>query len=218
MRASESTWLETVRHDPDVRLMLAVQRGDAAAFEQLVERYQARLLLLFEHLIGSRHLAEDLTQEVFLRIYRARQQYTPQAKFSTWLFTIANRVALNARRGQGRRRETLLVPAASGEQPAASLSQLAVAKSALLPTRQLDKAELRAVVRASLEVLNERQRLAVLLNKFEGLSYPEIATAMQLSVPAVKSLLNRARVQLREVLEPYLDAAGTSTATPVVEE
>src|SRR5262249_4832755 len=91
--------------DPDVRLMLQVRDDDAAAFEELVLRYQARLLTVLEHLCGRRDLAEDLAQDVFLRVYRSRKRYQPGAKFSTWLFTIANNVASNARRSMSRRKE-----------------------------------------------------------------------------------------------------------------
>ncbi len=212
MAISESSAQLEPRHDPDARLMLAVREGDALAFEQLVGRYQARLLRLLEHLLGSKELAEDVTQEVFLRVYRARHSYSPEAKFSTWLFTIANNAALNARRSQSRRREVRWGGGAAGASGELPLAELALARSALMPTRQLDRSEMREVVRASLSALNERQRLAVLLNKFEGLSYVEIGEAMQLSVPAVKSLLNRARVQLREVLEPYLERGQSPAA------
>ena len=84
--------------DPDVRLMLQVQNDNAAAFEELVSRYQSRLVGVMEHLVPKRELAEDLAQEVFMRVFRARKNYVPGAKFSTWLFTIANNVASNAKR------------------------------------------------------------------------------------------------------------------------
>ncbi len=200
----DSTIVRRSLDDPDVRLMLAVRNGDGSAFEQLVVRYQHRLLAVIGHLTGSRDQAEDLAQEVFLRVFRARHTYTPDAKFTTWLFTIANRVVLNARRARSRRREVTLAPSNSDTGSQQPLANLALAASGLAPARQLDKMELREVVRAALEMLNERQRLAVLLNKFEGLPYAEIAQVMELSPEAVKSLLSRARVQLRLALEPYL--------------
>ena len=100
--------------DPDVRLMLEVRDGNAAAFEELVSRYQGRLLTVLRHLVGGREQAEDLTQEVFLRVYRARQSYQPGAKFSTWLFTIANHVAANALRSRSRCHEVTIQPRDSG--------------------------------------------------------------------------------------------------------
>lgn len=185
--------------------MLQVRDGDAAAFEELMLRYQNRLLTVLEHLIGDRDDAEDLAQEVFLRVYRARKSYTATSKFATWLFTIANHMASNARRSMSRRREINLEGRASGPLGANPLDRLAMAASGLMPARQLDKAEMRDIIRLSLETLNDRQRMAVLLNKFEDMSYADIAEAMQLSPQAVKSLLSRARVSLREVLEPYFE-------------
>ncbi len=88
--------------DPDVRLMVQVRSDVAGAFETLVERYQNRLVGILFHLVGNREEAEDLCQEVFLRIYKARKGYRPRAKFSTWLFTIANNLALNHLRSKGR--------------------------------------------------------------------------------------------------------------------
>jgi RNA polymerase sigma-70 factor (ECF subfamily) len=204
LAVSESSVERYTLHDPDVRLMLEVRNDNAAAFEELMLRYQNRLVTVLEHLVGDRQQAEDLAQDVFLRVYRARKRYVPGAKFSTWLFTIANNVASNALRSRSRRREINLEARESGPLGAQPLENMIQATSGLMPTRQLDKAEMRDVVRASLTVLNERQRMAVLLNKFEDMSYADIAETMQLSPQAVKSLLSRARVALREALEPYL--------------
>lgn len=161
--------------------MLKVRDGDAGAFEELVIRYQNRLLAVLEHLVGKRDLAEDLTQEVFLRVYRARERYTPGAKFSTWLFTIANNVASNARRTLARRREVHVESSRSGSLSADPLAQMALAASGQMPNRQLDHAETRGIVRAAVANLNERQRMAVLLSKFEDMSYADIAEVMKLS-------------------------------------
>ena len=160
--------------DPDVRLMLEVRDDSAAAFEELVLRYQSRLLRVLERLVGDRELAEDLAQEVFLRMYRSRKQYVAGAKFATWLFTIANNAASNALRNRSRRREINLrgADSGSGTRP---MDKLAQAASGLMPARQLDKAEIRQVVQSAMESLSERQRLAVLLNKFEGMSYADVA-------------------------------------------
>ena len=183
--------------------MLEVRDGIATAFEELVVRYQARLVRVLEHLVGRRELAEDLAQEVFLRVYRSRQQYVPGAKFATWLFTIANNVASNALRDRSRRPEVTLAGSESGPLGVRPLDRLVQASSSAMPTRQIDKAELRDVVRMAMESLSDRQRLAVLLNKFEGMSYVDIANTMELSPQAVKSLLSRARENLRQMLEPY---------------
>jgi len=183
--------------------MLEVRDGSAAAFEELVVRYQARLVRVLGHLVGRRELAEDLAQEVFLRVYRSRQQYVPGAKFATWLFTIANNVGSNALRDRARRPEVTLTGSESGSSGVRSMDELVQATSGAMPARQIDKAELREVVRLAMDSLSQRQRLAVLLNKFEGMSYTDIANTMELSPQAIKSLLSRARENLRRILEPY---------------
>lgn len=185
--------------------MLRVRDGDAAAFDELMVRYQNRLVTVLEHLVGRRDQAEDLAQEVFLRVYRARKRYVVGAKFSTWLYTIANHVAANALRSMSRRPEVNLQANESGALGANPLERLAEAASGQMPTRQADHAELCDVVRLALAGLNERQRMAVLLSKFEDMNYADIAAAMEMSPQAVKSLLSRARVNLRELLEPYLE-------------
>jgi len=190
--------------DPDVRLMLQVRDDNAAAFEELVLRYQARLITVLQNLVRDRDRAEELAQDVFLRVYRARKSYLPDAKFSTWLFMIAHNVGSNAIRTLSRRHEVNATAAQGSGADGQPLAHLATAPSGLMPTRQLDKAELTEVVRAAVDSLNERQRMAILLAKFEHMSYADIAATMGLSIKAVKSLLSRARENLREILEPYL--------------
>ena len=190
--------------DPDIRLMLQVRDDVQGAFETLVERYQHRLLGVLAHLVGNTEEAEDLTQEVFLRIYRARKGYKPRARFATWLFTIANNLALNHLRGKGRNPTVHLDGGDnSSSQPALPARGLALSREGT-PSAQMRQVELSDVVRDALAVLGEDQRLAVLLNKFEEMSYAEIADVMGRSEAAIKSLLARARNHLREQLEPYL--------------
>ena len=190
--------------DPDVRLMMRAKEGDEAAFEELVANYQNRLIGIFHHMLRDREAAEDLAQDVFLRVYRARDGYQPTAKFSTWLFRIANNLASNTRRSKGRRKEVPFAVRESGPLGIRPEEQLAVEKSALMPTRQLHKSEMRVVVRDALETLGERQKMALLLHKFEDMSYADIGEAMELSTAAVKSLLSRARESLRSKLEAYV--------------
>lgn len=192
-------------HDPDVRLMLQFRDGNGAAFEELVLRYQNRLLTVLEHLVGNREQAEDLTQDVFLRVYKARERYEPGAKFSTWLFTIANNVASNALRSRSRRREVGVPEGNGSDSSPLALDQLAKAASGFMPTRALDKAEQAEMVRHAVAALSNRQRMALVLAKFEGMSYQDIAETMDLSVQAIKSLLSRARVNLKEILTPYVE-------------
>jgi RNA polymerase sigma-70 factor (ECF subfamily) len=196
--------------DPYAELMLRVREGDAAAFERLVEAWQDRLVTLFLHHTGDHATAEDLAQEVFLRVYRARVSYRPTAKFTTWIHTIANNVASDLRQRAYRRKERGVPVSVSASSSAIGLDHLAIAASGLLPARVADRVELQAVVQQALAGLNERQRMAVLLAKFEQCSYDEIAAAMGLSVPAVKSLLFRARDQLRAAIEPYIAGQGGS--------
>lgn len=203
-----------VLRDPDVRLMLRAKNGDETAFTQLVTTYQDRLVGVLTHLLQNQEAAEDLAQEVFLRIYRARHGYEPTAKFSTWLFRIANNLASNMRRDRGRRRETTLNVSDSGPLGARPQEQLLADKSGLMPTRQADRTEMCAVVQTALASLNEKQRLAVLLNKFEEMSYIDIAATLEMTPAAVKSLLSRARDNLREILEPYVKQGVLGSITP----
>jgi RNA polymerase sigma-70 factor (ECF subfamily) len=195
--------------DPSTELMLRVRDGDAAAFERLMELWQDRLVRLFMHHTGDHATAEDLAQEVFLRVYRSRVSYKPTAKFTTWIHTIANHVASDLKQRSYRRREYGVPASASASSSTIGLDQMAVAASGLMPARVADRSELRAVVQEAIASLGERQRMAVLLAKFEHCSYEEIAAAMELSVPAVKSLLFRARDQLREAIAPYLQGDAT---------
>lgn len=198
--------------DPDVRLMLAVREDDAAAFEELLLRYQSRVQSVLRHLLGDADLADDLTQETFFRIYRARKSYEPGVKLAPWLFTIMNNVAFNALRNKSRRPEVQFggVHSANSQDGESSQDhnfpeQNIPAGSSFLPARSLDRLEMREVVRLAVESLNENQRMAVLLHKFEGMSYQEISDAMKLSLPAVKSLLSRARTNLKEIITPYIE-------------
>lgn len=192
----------TYMQDPDTRLMMRVKRGDETAFPVLVRNYQSRLVNILFHLVGDQQTAEDLTQEVFLRVYRARLSYEPTARFSTWLFHITHNVANNSRRSKHRRKEVTLPPQDTGPNPAQS--QLLAEKSALMPARVIDKKEMCRIVQSAIDSLNDRQRMALLLHKFEQMSYQDIAETMELTPTAVKSLLARARECLREKLLPFV--------------
>ena len=204
MLGSSSVQLISLK-DPDVRLMLQVREDDATAFEELMLRYQGRVLSVLRHVVGNQDLAEDLTQDVFLRVFRARKTYTPGSKFSTWLFTIANNVALNAIRRQKRKPEYQFTSVGASTSSMPTIDNTVPENSALMPTRQIDHQEMRETVRLAIETLSENQRMAILLNKFEGMNYTDIAQVMKLTPQAVKSLLCRARVNLRTVLEPYIE-------------
>jgi RNA polymerase sigma-70 factor (ECF subfamily) len=189
--------------DPEVRLMLRVRADEPGAFEELVKLFQHRLIAVLRHLCGNAEEAEDLAQEVFLRVYRSRKEYHPQAKFSTWLFTIANNLALNSHRRKQRKPLLQLDVHDSGPLGPRPVENLLYDR-APGPEHRLDHQELAALVERALDQLNPRQRMAVVLNKFEDLGYQEISEILGISAKAVKSLLSRARAELREHLRPYV--------------
>ena len=191
--------------DEDAALMLSVRRGDERAFEELVRRHQDRVVSLAYRYLGSAADAEDLAQEVFLRVHRARESYEPAARFSTWLHRITVNASLNFLRGRKARK------AFSAEMPAGDDDDGApdpADPDQEAPSAAADRDELARVLRAIVDALPERQRMAILLNKYEGMSYEEVAAAMDLSLMAVKSLLTRARVAIRDKLEPYLETGA----------
>ena len=191
----------------DVQLMLALKERDALAFEELMARNQSKVASILYHFLGSSDLAEDLTQEVFTHLYRAAASYEPTARFSTWLFRIVHNIALNALRTKRRHPEKSFSDARetdrSGEYP--TFEESILEKSGLIPTRLAEKRELQKIVQDAVNALPLRQREAILLHRFQGKSYQEIAEVMNLSVSAVKSLLCRARLSLRERLAPYFE-------------
>jgi len=200
--------------DPDVRLMLRAKDGDEDAFAELVISYQRRLVAVLTQLVGNAATAEDVAQEVFLRIHQARRSYEPTARFSTWLFRIANNLALNRLRDEGRRKEFVMNGDDASPFGPRPVERLVSDKSGLLPTRQYDKSEMQSVVKSALETLNEHQRTAVVLHKYEEMSYSQIADALDMSPAAVKSLLSRARDNLREKLEPYVHRGVLGSIQP----
>lgn len=189
--------------DPDVALMLEVRDGSPEAFGRLMERHQPRLLGVLVNWSGDRQEAEDLTQEVFLRVYQTREKYRAKARFNTWLYTIASNLLRNHRRDSRHRRVAALPSSESG--PLGPVRSLGNEKlSANGPTDRAHREEVAQAVRQAVGELQERQRLAVLLNKFEDMSYQQISEVMNLSEKAVKSLLARARANLRDALGPIL--------------
>ncbi len=217
MAATGETSTQLALRDPDIRLMLRVRDDQTGAFEKLVELYQHRLVAVMNHLVGNAAEAEDLAQEVFLRVYRSRKKYRPRSKFSTWLFTIANNLALNALRSRQRKPVVPLPTQESGPLGPRPAEQI-VRDRGSGPMQRMQRQELAAVVREALEGLNERQRMAVVLNKFEDMNYAEIAGVMNLTPKAVKSLLSRARMNLRAALSGYIYMDGEPAAEDAEEE
>ncbi len=195
---------EAVRSDdPDASLMLRCAKGDDGAFADLVRRYQDRVLGLAYRYLGDRALAEDLAQEAFLRVYRARERYEPRAKFSTWLYRIVANLCLNEIRWQKGRPALRL---AVSTETSSSVNVEPADEEEATPPERMETEELAMRIREIVAELPENQRVAILLNKYEGLSYEEVAGAMETTVTAVKSLLTRARVKIKERLLPYLSA------------
>lgn len=197
--------------DADAELMLSFQRGDEEAFAALVRSFQGRVVSLAYRYLGSAADAEDLAQEVFLRVYRAKESYERSAKFSTWIYRITANASLNFIRGRKTRRKVSgAMPAGDGDDDAADFED----ENAESPGEQMEKDELARVLRRIVDDLPERQRMAIVLNKYEGLSYEDVAAAMEMSVMAVKSLLTRARVNIKEKLEPYMTGGESETVSP----
>lgn len=187
--------------ETDQELMLRLKAGEDEALDELVARYRDPVVHLLFRMVHEQALAEELAQEVFLRLYRARSNYKPTARFTTWLFRIATNVGLNALRdGRMRRaRETSMEAVMEmGTQLAALADHAATAEQALL------ERERREQIRRAVEELPEKQRLAVLLHKYQELDYAEIAEILECSESALKSLLFRAYETLRVRLRPLL--------------
>jgi RNA polymerase sigma-70 factor (ECF subfamily) len=195
--------LRKYRDDPEVRLMLRVQDGDDAAFEELVQRYRARVFGSFIKRLGDRQEAEDLTQEVFLRLYRSRHTYEPRARFATWLFHVSQNVARNALRSRRRRPALRLETITSPADPGAAEALLTDRGDE--PSRPMERSELAGVVRAAVSSLARRQRAAVELHQFHDRTYAEVAALLDMSPKAAKSLLYRARNELREALGRFME-------------
>ncbi|MBI3606497.1 MAG: sigma-70 family RNA polymerase sigma factor [Nitrospirae bacterium] len=189
--------------DPDVELMLRVQAGDRPAFEALVGKYQRPLVNLIGRYLGAYDDAEDLAQEVFIRVHRAAPRYQPTAKFSTWLYTIARRLCANHARGRALRRWfTLSRDAADAEDDSPDEGR-DVADPADDPSVTAEKRQLRRVVAQALSALPDTLRSAVILRRYEELSYEEIATIVGCSVTAAKLRVHRAKSILAKRLAPY---------------
>jgi RNA polymerase sigma-70 factor (ECF subfamily) len=191
--AKQDRWLD----DPDVRRMISVRAGDQGAFAELTARYGSRVFGYLCRQVGDRSEAEDLTQEVFLRMYRARDHYEPRARFATWVFHITQNVARNALRSRRRRPWIPLDGAAMGEQGL-------LPDRSEAPSRPLERHELAGAVRAAVAGLAGRQRAAVELHQFHDRTYAEVAAELDMTPKAAKSLLYRARNQLRETLTPLV--------------
>ncbi len=194
----------------DVQLMLDVKSGDDSSFELLLRKYRTPVVNFLYRMVRDAAAAEDLAQEVFLRVYRARGEYVPKAKFTTWMFRIATNLALNALRdGRYRQLEVSIDQAtvghsSDGESDHQALEIADRQASIELQLIRRDRAEL---IRRAVESLPEKQRAAVLLHKYQEMDYDEIAGVLGCSESALKSLLFRAYETLRVELAPLVETA-----------
>jgi RNA polymerase sigma-70 factor (ECF subfamily) len=173
-----------------------VREGDERAFRELVEATEDRVSGTIVKMLGGIEGAEDLAQKVYLRIWQARARYEPTAKFSTWMFSIVRRLVFNERRGRARRGAVFYEAAV--EEPAREAS------GGVSPASEASAGELARAIDAALAELPEEQRMAMILRRYEEMAYEEIAAVLGTTVPAVKSLLFRARETLRLKLKAWL--------------
>jgi RNA polymerase sigma-70 factor, ECF subfamily len=187
----------------DVQLMLGVKAGDEVSFELLLERYRRPMVNFLYRMVRDAATAEDLAQEVFLRVYRARKDYTPNAKFTTWLFRIGTNLALNSIR-DGRYRQAEISIDRSQDGGEEELPRIEIRDKRPAIEQQLIERDRAKMIRQAVDGLPEKQRAAVLLHKYVELDYAEIARILDCSESALKSLLFRAYETLRVELAPLV--------------
>jgi RNA polymerase sigma-70 factor (ECF subfamily) len=190
----------------DVQLMLDVKAGDEQSFELLLRKYRTPLVNFLYRMVRDSAAAEDLAQEVFLRVYRARTQYAPSAKFTTWMFRIATNLALNSVRDNRHRQMDISMDqvAGTGEDEYAGME--VPDRTPSVEQQLVARARSEMILRA-VHALPEKQRVAVLLHKYQELDYDEIARILECSESALKSLLFRAYEALRVELAPLVNSA-----------
>lgn len=182
----------------DFALMERIAEGDHAAFRRLVERHQDAIVGTVAKMLGNHSEAEDIAQQVFLRVWKYAKRYRPDAKFTTYLFTITRNLVFTESSRRSRRKEV------SADEREEAFNQTLTASPNAQPDSAILQAELQLKVDQAIAQLPEVQRMAVVLRQYEQLSYEEIASVLSLSVSAVKSLLFRARTTLRDHLAGYL--------------
>ena len=187
--------------DRGATLMLQWKGGDEAAFGQIVHLYSPRVFALITRFLGRANpSAEDLVQEVFMRVLGAKDRYEPTARFSTWLYSITWRLCANHSERQSHRSAASL----DGEPTEGAQLQI-VDEGVLDPSVSMEHSDLVRAVRTAIASLPENQRIAVVLARYHDMSYAEIATVIESTEKAVKSLIHRARATLREILQPAME-------------
>jgi RNA polymerase sigma-70 factor, ECF subfamily len=178
--------------EPEIGWMARIREGDMDAFRLLVEMHQARVIGTISKMLGSEAEAEDLAQQVFIRVWKSAPRYQPTARFTTWLFRITRNLVFN----ELRRKRHFSDQSEETPEP--------IERAEKEPDRVLLGEELQNAIQAAINQLSESQRMAIILRRYEEMPYEEIAKVMGTSVPAVKSILFRARAELRERLAKYL--------------
>ncbi|MHC4661860.1 MAG: RNA polymerase sigma factor [Planctomycetota bacterium] len=186
--------------DKDTELMLRFQAGDEKSFKQLVERNKQRVLDLVFRFLGGTPDAEDIAQEVFISIYKAKKNYLPKAKFTTWLFAICRTTCYK----NIRKYNVSTVSLSQNKDAEGGLANRIADGAATSPLDHALKDEEARTVKEAIDSLPTSQRMALLLRKYEQMSYREIAETMDTSTTAVRSILYRAKLGMKERLEKYL--------------
>lgn len=194
--------------DPDTALMVKVSEGDASSFGLLLDRHRHSVVNHLHRLVHNYAVAEELAQDVFIRVYRSRVNYRPDAKFTTWLFRITTNIALNWRRDTRREAGYLRIDREARGMRAPELSDREP-----LAEEQLIRAQRARQIRAAIDMLPPKQLAAVLMHKYEGMDYMQIAGVLGCSIPALKSLLFRAYETLRRKLAHLAPAPAAAEAT-----
>lgn len=184
--------------ESDIDLILRVQSGDESAFSEILKRYYSKILNYVYRYTNNRETSEDLTQEIFMRVHRSVKNYRPEAKFSTWLYKIATNLCLTEVSTRSRKH-------------ASSLDEIQEKVGSLEDIKSVDQAdvryrsEIKEIIFEAMNTLSENERSAIMLCKYEQLSYEEVAQTLDCTVGAVKTYVYRGRMKLIEKLKPYLD-------------
>jgi RNA polymerase sigma-70 factor, ECF subfamily len=186
----------------DAEVMLRVKAGDQPAFDYLVQKYRRPLVSFMYRMARNAAVAEDLAQEVFLRVYRSRESYEASAKFTTWLYRIATNLAVNHARDTRHERPEVMV--SLDEPDEATGMTMDLANGEMTAEQAMVRRERLMGIRRRIEALPERQRLAVVMHKYQQMDYQQIAEVLELSESATKSLLFRAYETLREQLKEFI--------------
>ena len=186
----------------DAEVMLRVKAGDQPAFDYLVQKYRRPLVSFMYRMARNAAVAEDLAQEVFLRVYRSRESYEASAKFTTWLYRIATNLAVNHARDTRHERPEVMV--SLDEPDEATGMTMDLANGEMTAEQAMVRRERLMGIRRRIEALPERQRLAVVMHKYQQMDYRQIAEVLELSESATKSLLFRAYETLREQLKEFI--------------